>query len=181
MSEDMQKSGNVDQFRAAMGECKWRYEHYGARAFVRGYEYGVLAIKNCFLVAGGGLFFVPTMVGLSENVDLGYAIYAGVAFANAVLFSLLINYVAHWNWMLHEQVWILRFDLERIQVRLSYGRAYSADPKDSVKLEADVLNTNNWINRTFLLPHIFAVIVVVSLGFGAMYLYSAFGISGEAL
>ncbi|MCF6315743.1 MAG: hypothetical protein L3J30_05535 [Marinosulfonomonas sp.] len=142
----------------------------------RAYEYGVLVVKNAFLVSGGGLFITPAIVQLAKEPDLEKAALAGGLFAGAVLFALFANYFIHINWMLHEQVWRHYRTKDQIDIRKLAKRAFNDDPEDQKTLEVKISKNIKWINRTFYIPHIFAFSFVVVFIFACFSLYQALGI-----
>ncbi|WP_162894044.1 hypothetical protein [Phaeobacter sp. LSS9] len=179
----MSKSENStwqENYKAALQEAKWRYTTHGLDASQRAYEYGNLVVKNAFWVAGGGVFFIPTMVGLSKTVDLEFAFYSGLLFGAAVLLALLANYIIHINWSLHESAWEKFYDIERIDIRLAFRVSHQRDAKDRETAEKAHANTNRWINRTFWAPHVLAFLYLVVLFGGVFFLYKSFGIVWEA-
>lgn len=169
-----------EEFETALAEAKWRYENHGLSASSRAYEYGLLVVKNSFMVAGGGLFFIPAMVGLSADVNLTFAFASGFWFALGVLLALIGNYVIHINWMLHEKVWSQIYQIERIQIRDAFDRGFLDDADDMAKLEASSKRAGFWIDVTFWLPHALVAIYLFALIMAALNLYWAFGIFSEA-
>jgi hypothetical protein len=169
-------SDTDDHFKAALDEAKWRYSTHGLSASSRAYEYGILVVKNAFLVSGGGLFFIPAMVGLSASVDLSKAFIAGVLFGLGVLLALLGNYVIHINWTLHGAIWEKFFEIERIQIRKAYKVAFSTDEADLVSAKASHARLGWWITITFWIPHVLAAAYVASLIAAAYFLYLSFGV-----
>ncbi len=165
-----------NKFKDALDEAKWRYSTHGLSASGRAYDYGILVVKNAFLVSGGGLFFVPTMVGLSASVDLSNAFVAGVLFGAGVLLALLGNYVIHINWTLHEVAWDSIYEIERIQIRQAYQRPYPSDEADLVSANATHARVGWWINVTFWIPHVLAVAFLGCLIVAAYFLYLSFGV-----
>ncbi|WP_108815835.1 hypothetical protein [Loktanella sp. Alg231-35] len=165
-----------ENFKTAMDDARWRYTTHGLSASTRAYEYGLLVAKNAFLVAGGGLFFIPAMVGLSADVEIAAAYDAGLFFAGAVLLALVGNYLIHINWMLHELAWDQIYEIERINIRSSHKREFLDDPSDLLKLKASNTRVNKWMGWTFWLPHLIVLLFLICLIAGATNLYSAFNI-----
>lgn len=142
----------------------------------RAYEYGVLVVKNAFLVSGGGLFLTPAIIQLAKEPDLEKAALAGGLFAGAVLLALFSNYFIHINWMLHEKVWRYYRSKDQIEIRKLAEREFKGDVEDQKKLEIEILNNSKWINRTFYLPHICAFSFIAFFISACFALYQALGI-----
>ncbi|GAB4383566.1 hypothetical protein [Albidovulum sp.] len=164
------------RFNEALEEAKWRYSTHGLSASSRAYDYGILVVKNAFLVSGGGLFFIPAMVGLSADVDLSRALFAGVFFGLGVLLALLGNYAIHINWTLHDAAWDRIHEIERIQIRQAYKRAFPTDDADLAAAKASHAKVSWWITFTFWIPHVLAIAFVISLIAAAYFLYLSFGV-----
>jgi hypothetical protein len=145
-------------------------------ASTRAYEYGLLVVKNAFLVSGGGLFFIPAMVGLSADIEVDLAFSAGLWFALAVFLALLANYIIHINWSLNEQAWGQIYEIELIDIRQAFNRSFQGDAEDKKRAVLENKATGKWIQRTFWLPHIIAFIFLLCLGVAALNLYWAFNI-----
>lgn len=163
-------------FKDALENAKWRFTTNGIKAGERAYEYGILVVKNAFLISGGGLFFIPTMVGLSAKVDLSYALISGICFAASILMAMLGNYIIHINWSLHADVWDDIYEIERVDIRKAYQCSYATDESDRALAKDRMDGKNKWINRTFWLPHFLALLFLVSLFIACYNLFSAFGV-----
>jgi hypothetical protein len=170
--EDDEKNYSTD-----MENAKWRFTTHGLSAAEKSYQYGILVLKNAFLVAGGGLFFIPTMAGLSAELDLEYAFIAGIFFGIAVLIALIANYAIHLNWMKLERLWEVIYEMEKIDIRAAYQRPFRNDTDDRAELEQEQSTGSKWVTYTFWIPHISIVLYLGSIIFGAANLYWAFGIS----
>lgn len=167
----------LDQnFRDSLEHAKWRYTTQGLKASDRAYEYGILVVKNAFLVSGGGLFFVPTMVGLSAKVEISHAFISGMFFAMSVLLALIANYLIHLNWMMVESSWNSIYEIEKIHIRKAYERSYKSDAEKLEELEKTLAITNRRTNYLFWMPHISVAVFVVLLLVACYYLYLAFGV-----
>jgi len=167
---------NDEDYKAALESARWRYSTHGLNASTRAYEYGLLVVKNAFLVAGGGLFFIPAMVGLSAELQLSYAFYAGMWFAAAVLLALLANYIIHLNWLFIEAAWEHVYEIEKIDVRSAYGRAFRNDVAERARLHDENVKTGKRIAKTFWAPHIIAALFLICIVVAAVNLYWAFNI-----
>lgn len=169
MSDDFEAD-----FSKSLAQSKWRYETQGLRASDRAYEYGVLVVKNAMLVSGGGLFFIPTMVGLSAAISLDWAFLSGMLFGLCVLLTLVANYFIHWNWMLLERSWDDIYGIEQIEIRASFGREFTTDKDELAKLKKSLTEREKWISGLFYGPHVIAVLFVIMFGIAAYCLYEAF-------
>lgn len=163
-------------YKDALEEAKWNYSTHGLSAANRAYDYGILVVKNAFLVSGGGLFFIPAMVGMSAEVDLSRAFIAGLFFGMGVLLALITNYVIHINWSLNEAAWDEVYSIERIQIRIAYERELSTDKEDLAHAKTSHERLNWWISFTFWIPHILAILFIIFLIAAAYYLYLSFGV-----
>lgn len=167
-------SGLNEAYKASLETSKWRFETQGLRASDRAYEYGVLVVKNAMLVSGGGLFFIPTMVGLSAEISIHWAFTSGMLFGACVLLTLVANYLIHWNWLLLEQSWEQIFEIEKISARKVFERPYPSDEEELSRLEYKLKKTGRNITRLFYGPHILAAVFVLLFGYAAFCLYQAF-------
>ncbi|MDN5788140.1 hypothetical protein [Pseudorhodobacter sp.] len=164
------------EIEKALEIAKWRYSTHGLSAGQHAYDYGVLVVKNAFLVSGGGLFFVPTMVAMSPQINLGYAFVAGTLFGAGVILALLANYFIHINWLLNEAVWDDIYNIEKIDIRAAYNVGFSNDGGEREKSVLSHKKKCRWINLTFWVPHALAIIFVVVLVCASFNLYEAFGL-----
>ena len=144
----------------------------------RAYEYGILAIKNCLFVSGGGLLATPAIVKLSSSPDLKLATLAGLAFGIAVIVTIFVNYLAHINWTLHEQVWEKHKELDSANIRKLTNSTFEKDAQLIARLPIEIKRINKRINCTFYLPHFCALVLFVCFVSGTLLLYFAVGKAG---
>jgi len=171
------------RYKTALEEAKWRYSTHGLTCGTRAYEYGTLVVKNAFLVAGGGLLFIPTMVGLSASVNLRDAVVAGLCFGVAVLLSLLANYIIHLNWLLHEGAWDKTYKIERLYIREAFGLSFENDRNSLREAQKSLSRYGRGIAVTFWIPHIPALLYIIFLCVAVHFLYLSFGVvwNGKAI
>lgn len=172
---DIRQNENLD---AALKEAKWRFETHGLRASDRSYEYGVLVVKNALVVSGGGLFFLPAMVGLAAEINIEYAVHSGLFFGICVLLTLVANYLIHLNWMMLEQSLEHIYEIERILIRKSHSVAYATDENSLLKAQNSLDRTSWWVPVLFYIPHLLAALFVISFAAAAFNLYNAFFFEG---
>lgn len=163
-----------NEFSVAMEQSKWRFESQGLRASDRAYEYGVMVVKNAMLVSGGGLFFIPTMAGLSANISIEWAFYSGMFYGLCVLLTLIANYLIHLNWLFLESSWEEIYEIEKIQLRMAYSRAFSTDEKMLEDRSSSLKKINKRVMILFYAPHVCAGIFVLIFGLASFCLYEAF-------
>ncbi len=142
----------------------------------RAYEYGVLVVKNAFLVSGGGLFLTPAIVQITDSPDVKLAAYAGMLFATSVIIALIGNYVIHINWMLHEHMWMNHHHRDQILIRRITENQLETDEADLANLDKKIKKTNKWISRTFVFPHILTFLFLAAFIAGCVQLYRGLGI-----
>jgi len=158
-------------FAKALEDARWKYTTHGLTSGQRGYEYGTLVIKNAFLVAGGGLLFVPTMVGISDKIDLSLAAIAGGLFDFAVMLSLVSNYLIHVNWMRLEEAWEAVYEIEKTQTRQAFGRGFENDAIELEECKKTLKRSGIWVKWTFWTPHILGLIYLFALCLATYFLY----------
>jgi hypothetical protein len=165
-----------DAYKASLATSKWRFETQGLKASDRSYEYGLLVVKNAMLVSGGGLFFIPTIVGLSSELDIewSWAFSSGMLFGACVLMTLIASYMIHVNWLLNGAAWEDIYEIEKIGIRKAFGTAFEHDESELVRLKSQKAKRDIWINRFFYSPHLIAFLFVLLFGAAAWCLYEAF-------
>jgi cell division protein FtsB len=142
----------------------------------RAYEYGVLVVKNAFLVSGGGIFLTPALIQLVDSPNLILAAYAGALFAGALLLALIANYMIHISWLLHESVWDNCWLQNQIQLRKIARRELEGDIKENEELKETIVRQIKWIKRTFYLVHFSSLLFVLLFIAACAQLYRAIGI-----
>ncbi|WP_224823376.1 hypothetical protein [Cognatishimia sp. MH4019] len=168
-----------DAYKEGLAEIRWKYETFGKNTSERAYEYGTLVIKNAFLVSGGGLFFIPAMLGMSSELNVEYAFLSGIFFFGSVVLALVSNFLIYINFSLLERSGEAVFDLEKIYLRRNLSREFETDKADEAELIRKYNSSDAWIFLSYWLPIIFAFLFLASLFFGAYFLYLAFGLTWE--
>ena len=142
----------------------------------RSYGYGILSVKSASWMAGGGLFITPAIVQLTSNPDLGKAGSGGLLFAGALFGVLLVSFLTHINWAMHEGAW--RHDHVVAQTRLRMETDWAC-PNDTDELEAAQRKFKRdkiWANISFYVSYIFVLLFFFLFMFACLTLYQALGI-----
>ncbi|WP_111732693.1 hypothetical protein [Roseovarius amoyensis] len=141
----------------------------------KAFEYGVIVVRNAVLISGGGLLAIPTIVGLASEVPVNMvdAIAAGIAFSFALILSILGAYIVHINWMLHAEAWRKHWGIQAEFLRKWYLEDV---PEEDLQIEQkQYFSGSVWM--TFILPHVMAILFLLSVAYGFCKLYSALGVS----
>ena len=151
------------------------FQHHISGCENKAFEYGIIVVKNAILIAGGGLLAIPAILGLSgvQKIDQADASIAGLSFASALIVAILGAYIVHINWTLHSAAWEKFWEERRQFFRDVYLEGKDWDAALEVEQASHFKKS---INVTFWVPHLFALIYLVLVGYGFYRFYLAFGV-----
>ncbi|WP_120635919.1 hypothetical protein [Ruegeria sp. EL01] len=144
----------------------------------RGYEYGILAVKNFMLISGGALIALPALAKLSPDYEEKMAMLAGSCFAFCLLASLACTYIIHLNWTLfYESQELARSRDQHLIIKAYLPSRYDgADESRDFQTEIEKKNRKAW--WAWIVPHVLGVISFTVFLLGCWFFYSGFDFSG---
>ncbi|MCZ7675955.1 MAG: hypothetical protein M5U35_08925 [Roseovarius sp.] len=159
------------EYEKAQAYFQAQITNYENKAF----EYGTIVVRNAVLISGGGLLAIPTIVGLGSEVAINTsdAVAASLAFAFALLLSIVGAYVIHINWTFNVDAWRKHWEDRHEFLR----KAYLEDASEEELRVDQKEHYKRAIRVTFWLPHCIAILYLLTVGYGFSNLYSAFGVS----
>lgn len=177
MTEEEKPADNWQGYETARQRNDDLHGEYLRAYSERGYEYGILAVKNFMLISGGALVALPALAKLSPDYSERMAVLAGVCFAFCLLASLACTYITHVNWMLLYE----GRELARERDLASITKAFLPSRYD---VSQDNRDFQKEINRKYrkawwawLLPHVLGIVSFAVFLLGCWFFYSGFGVT----